>query len=59
MAPWDARLYQEWIDTSDLSRQQAHDKAPGPEVTTEAMVHAMTSPKPKTRSLAKAEDGYG
>lgn len=42
-------LYQAWIDKSDSSRQEAHDKAPGPEVTTDAIKHAMTSTKPKTR----------
>ncbi|CAK9065407.1 unnamed protein product [Durusdinium trenchii] len=30
-------------------RKEAHDKAPGPEVTTDAIKHAMTSTKPKTR----------
>ena len=42
-------LYQSWIDKSDRSRQEAHEKAPGPEVATDAIKHAMTNPKPKTR----------
>lgn len=46
-APWrkadpeKRTLYQAWIDKSDSSRQEAHDKAPGPEVTTDAIKHAM------------------
>ena len=45
------RLYQEWIDKSDQSREEAHQKAPGPLVTSEAIADAMTNPKPKTRTL--------
>eukprot|EP00434_Breviolum_minutum_P006516 symbB.v1.2.005751.t1/scaffold307.1/size232847/16 len=47
--PTKRRLYQDWIDKSDQSREEAHQKAPGPLVTSEAIADAMTNPKPKTR----------
>eukprot|EP00435_Cladocopium_sp_Y103_P005447 s632_g1.t2 len=44
-----APMYQDWIDSSDLSRQQSQDMAPGPEVTSQAILDALRNPKPKTR----------
>jgi hypothetical protein len=46
-----SRWYQDWIDSSDRSRQQAHDLAPGPEVTSAAILDALRNPKPKTRCV--------
>lgn len=54
-APWrqvdpvKRQLYEDWIYNLDGSRQQAHDLAPGPEVTSAAILDALTNPKPKTR----------
>lgn len=54
-APWrqvdpvKRQWYQDWIDSADRSRQQAHDLAPGPEVTSAAILDALRNPKPKTR----------
>ena len=46
-----SRWYQDWIDSSDRSRQKSHDLAPGPEVTSAAILDALRNPKPKTRCV--------